>query len=132
MRKRGNFVRLSNHLAKKIIVPLMTVSLLTVPVVGLAAEDFTGLTENQVYELGNTFVEKHDYSKAIEAYDHILATNSGWAVVYTKRAKANFFLGNRDLATKDIETAMSLDRNLPDIYCVKGNMHIGDEYFIFA
>ncbi len=125
-------MNISKKIAKKIAVPFMVMSLLAVPSMTFAAEDFSGLTEAQIYELGNTFVDKHDYNKAIEAYNRILENNSGWAVVYTKRAKANFLLGNRDEATKDMETAMSLDSSLPDIYCVKGNMLYLDNDFAGA
>ena len=103
------------------MAPLMAAAFLMTPACAFAAEDFSGLTDAQVYELGNSFMEKRDYGRALEAYDHILSENSGWALVYTSRARTKFILGDRKGAEADLNTALSYDPNLPDAYYVKGS-----------
>lgn len=99
----------------------MAAAFLMTPAFALAAEDFSGLTDAQVYDLGNSFMEKRDYGRALEAYNHVLEDNSGWAVVYTSRARAKFVMGDREGAEEDLNTALSYDPNLPDAYYVKGS-----------
>ncbi|ORT99321.1 TPR domain protein [Anaerovibrio sp. JC8] len=125
-------MRINKKIGRKIIAPLMAAALLVTPSFALGAEDFGGLDDSQVYELGNSFMEKHDYSRALEAYDHILSTNSGWAVVYTSRARAKFLLGDRAGAEEDLNTALSYDANLPDAYYVKGSFQYMENDFAGA
>ena len=112
---------ISKEMGRKVIAPLMAAAFLMTPAFALAAEDFSGLTDSQVYELGNSFMEKRDYGRAMEAYNHVLSENSGWAVVYTSRARTKFILGDREGAEADLNTALSYDPNLPDAYYVKGS-----------
>ncbi|WP_295918749.1 tetratricopeptide repeat protein [Anaerovibrio lipolyticus] len=112
---------ISKKMGRRVMAPLMAAAFLMTPAFAFAAEDFSGLTDAQVYELGNSFMEKRDYGRALEAYNHILSENSGWALVYTSRARTKFILGDREGAEADLNTALSYDPNLPDAYYVKGS-----------
>lgn len=117
---------------KKMAAPLMAAALFVMPVHTWAAEDFTGLSDAQVYDLGNSFMEKRDYGQALAAYDHILSTNGDWALVYTSRARAKYLLGDRAGAEADLNRALQFEPNLPDAYYVRGSLQYMENDFAGA
>lgn len=65
--------------------------------------------------------------KSIEAYNKALDLNQYYAYAYGNRAASFVLKGERAIALSDINTAIDLDKYVPQFYALKARIHLADK-----
>ena len=70
------------------------------------------LNHKDYYDLAVLYAEKQSYNRSIESLNHYLYINFSDAHALELRGQCKLYVGDYEAALKDIETAISLDKNL--------------------
>ncbi|MCX8197012.1 MAG: tetratricopeptide repeat protein [Candidatus Micrarchaeota archaeon] len=81
------------------------------------------------YHRGNTYYEKEDYEKAIEAYSTAIILNPTFSEAYFNRGLCHYNLKNFDKAIADYTKAAELDPKNPVIYNNRGDAYYRKQDF---
>ena len=78
----------------------------------LSKDEIDGYTWFQLKELGNVHFRRKEWTKSMNCYSKAIRLNKIEAVLYSNRARCEFYLKKYQLAFEDIEDAISLDPNV--------------------
>jgi len=81
------------------------------------------------YHRGNTYYEKGDYERAIEAYNTAIILNPTFSEAYFNRGLCQYNLKNFDKAIADYTKSAELDPKNPVIYNNRGDAHYRKQNF---